>query len=120
MKNPIPAPDTYHEYSAPVSKALYEEYGQIEGTLLERNIQSYGIESEEGFMDEGKVYHHMLIVNSPTPLENLPELFPGVTTSWIHKVQKKSNTLADLPPMTFEYGKDGKLEVRSKDFKFRI
>ncbi len=109
-----------HEYVAPVTKALYEEYGQIETSLLLQGIQSLGVYFENGFRgDDGKVYHHMLLVMAPYPLENLTELFPGVKTQWTHKEQElgKSDITKTGPYIT--HMEKGKLHIDTKDVTFR-
>lgn len=113
-------PTTYHEYTAACTKAQYEEYGQLEAHLLMRNIQSLGIESKEGFTDDdGKTYHHMILVASPCPLDaQLFELFPGITTHWTHKEQSiQKNT--PRPSVGKTEMKNGKFYAHTKKYSIR-
>ena|SRR5579864_2325548 len=111
---------TFHEYVTPCSKALYDEYGQIEGTLLMQGIQSLGVHFKDGFRgNDGKIYHHMLLVMSPHPIENLTELFPGVTTPWTHKEnQHDEKHMARVGPYTTSM-RHGNLHIDAKDVTFR-
>ena len=112
--------NTLHAYTAPCSKELYEEYGQIETTLLLQDIQSLGAHFEDGFRgDDGEVYYHMILVMSQRPLENLYELFPGVTTQWTHKEHRYDGKRpSSVGPMTTSM-RDGKLHIDTKDVTFR-
>lgn len=110
---------TFHEYTAPVTKELYKQYGQIDGTLAMRRIQSVGIEFKDGFRGkDGTVYHHMLLVMAPFTIENLPELFPGVTTQWTHR-ERNDNQQTAPGPYDVKM-RDGKLWVDAKKITFRI
>src|SRR5258708_13428734 len=110
-----------HEYTTPVNKALYEEYGQIETSLILQGIQSIGIHIESGFRGEdNQVYHHMLLVMAPRPLDNLHELFPGVKSQWTHKERQQhgKQRLHTAPYIT--HMKNGKLHIHTKDATFRV
>lgn len=110
-----------HEYTAPVSKALYEEYGQIETSLLMQDIQSLGIHFEGGFRcDNGEVYHHMILVMTPRALDNLHELFPGITTPWSHNAREHTPGKAQMVDPYIVHEEKGKLHVSTKDVTFRI
>lgn len=111
---------TFHEYTTPCSQALYEEYGQIETSLLLQDIQSLGMHFPNGFLgDDGEVYHHMLLVMSPRPLDNLHELFPGVKTQWHYKVNHYDEKhMRDTGPYVTSM-QHGKLHIDTKDVTFR-
>ncbi len=111
--------NTFHEYMAACTKEQYEEYGQIESLLAMRMIQSMGLHFEHGFKDdEGNIYYHAILVMSPTPLDNLHELFPGITTQWTHEEHKREQT--GLRPQYSTAMKNGKLLIKAKGVSFRI
>ncbi len=110
-----------HEYTTPVSKALYEEYGQIETSLMLQGIQSIGVHIESGFRGEdNQVYHHMLLVMAPRPLDNLHELFPGVKTQWTHKERQQDGKQRLNTDPYITHMKNGKLHIDTKDATFRV
>jgi len=101
-----------HEYTVPVDRALYEEYGQIEGNLSLKGIQSIGVYVEDGFTHEGKTWYYMLVVLAPFAIENLAELFPGVKSQWDHNTRERI-TKGACPPYRTET-KDGKLFIKAE------
>lgn len=115
--------NTFHEYTAPVSKALYEEYGQLDASLLKQHIKSMGLHVKDGFRgNDEQVYHYMVVVMAPEPVDTLHELFPGITTEWTHHLRSY-----DLPrawqslQMGFKTGMvNGKLYADTEDATFRI
>jgi hypothetical protein len=109
-----------HEYVAACTKALYEEYGQIDTTLMLQGIQSLGVHFEGGFRgNDGKVYHHMILVMSPHLLGNLHELFPGITTQWTHKTHEQDGTHTKYAGPIIPRMEKGKLLIETKDATFR-
>src|SRR5258708_4483969 len=110
-----------HECRTPGSKGLYEEYGPIETSLMLQGIQSIGVHIESGFRGEdNQVYHHMLLVMAPRPLDNLHELFPGVKTQWTHKERQQDGKQRLNTDPYITHMKNGKLHIDTKDATFRV
>lgn len=107
-----------HEYMAACTEKQYKQYGRLNRELFPHRIFTLGVHIPDGFQEDGKIYHHMLVVMSPVPLDNLQKLFPGITTGWLYQ-EKEETEQKEAKPLRVTQDEDA-LYVSSPRLSIRI